>query len=101
MEQVGPDSLVFVVPRDEAGQEKTGKAHMQGTQISVDASSTLSKTAGQRPTHAGSLVGLLTSIKLRVEQQQRSLLLRILVSDTHAGCDSADISFDVRYQMGW
>lgn len=84
------DSLLVVVPREGAGLEETGKARMLGTQISLDANCALLPKTGHKPRHAGAVVGLLASIKL---QQQRSLLLRILVRESwlyHCCLDAAD-----------
>ncbi|BDA46838.1 hypothetical protein COCOBI_09-2910 [Coccomyxa sp. Obi] len=91
--EVGRDSLVFVVPADWALCGNTTKAPVQGSQINVDATCTLSSPAGHPVTGTGGVVvGLLISIVLQVQQQQRSLLMRIM--------DSGEAVYDVTAVLG-
>lgn len=74
---------MFVVPADGALCGDATKVHVQGSQINVDATCTLSSPAGHMVTETGNVVvGLLISIALQVQQhQQRSLHMQIMVRE--------------------
>lgn len=84
-EQVGRDSLVLVIPASDGAlcaRGNTTKAPVQGSQIHVDATCTVSSPAGHPATDTGDvLVGLLISTVLEVQQQQKSLHMRIMVRE--------------------